>query len=615
MMFVRFWTLLLVVLVGLSVRQYLATGLSPTAAGKEIRVEIEAGPFELKRRYRSMEGPYCVQNLSFGELIAARKIVLPEGLVRSGDGASMTGGLNAVSELTLSGDPGPRKLYWLKGIDEVVLDEKGRVLPTAEFICHLNVDVDVAFRNQTFPMAEPCRNSRIFTITQGQTRIEFPRGYAVPVASDEVWGFTFQAANRTTDEHRRIRHRLTLTLVEDRSLAEPLKALAWETPFLSVIVDRYSKQAEEADHAGMPDCLPTSRGLTAPNSVPNTNWDDFCGRRRSGHFVVPPGRNTWRSTYPELTVNTERHVRLVWSHIHPLLEECSLILCRGRKKLFSVHSKTRTDRGLEIESIDMVTAPEGNGIVLPAKEVYEIECTYNNTTGEAHDSMVTFGLFFDDERFVRPEWVSNPAPNRLPVSTGAPVAGEPVTVDKSGNITVGWPIFDPARDGPLLKSKKRLLLETSRGELRLVIDPSLAPQSATQMHRLLTRGAFNDTVFCAYQSGFFLQVGEAQTKTGQAALASENRRLLRRLPVELSGVTGDKVIHRQGALTLSRDPSKPDSALGSFSILLGAAPHLDGLQTVFGYAESDPVTSATLKALGQDFQANTLVIRSVKELK
>ncbi|GMU57367.1 MAG: hypothetical protein AMXMBFR33_65130 [Candidatus Xenobia bacterium] len=615
MNFKRVWTLLLV-LVGLSVLQYLANGLSGVPAqGKEIRVEIEAGPFDLKRRYRSMEGPYCVQNLSFGELIAARKIVLPEGLVRSGDGASMTGGLNVVTDLTLSGDPGPRKLYWLKGIEEVVLDENGRVMPTAEFICHLNVDVDVAYRNRTFPLAEPCRNGRIFTITQGQTRIEFPRGYAVPVASDEVWGYTFQAANRTTDEHRRIRHRLTLTLVEDGPSSQPMKALAWETPFLSVIVDRFSKQAEEAEHAKMPDCLPISRGLTAPNSVPNTNWDDFCGRRRSGHFVVPPGRNTWRSTYPELTVNTERHVRLVWSHIHPLLEECSLILCRGRNKLFSVHSQTRTDRGLEIVNIDMITAPEGNGIVLPANEVYEIECTYNNTTGAAHDSMVTFGVFFDDKRFVRPDWVTNPRLAEPVLSPVSPVAGEPVTVDKSGNIIVGWPLFDPAKDGPLLKSKKRLQLETSRGSLRLEIDPSLAPQAATQMHRLLTSGAFDDTPFCAYQPGYFVQVAEAQTKTGQAVLASENRRLLRRLPVELPGLTRGKVVHRSGALTLSRDPSKPDSALGSFSILLGDAPHLDNQQTVFGYADSDPATTATLKALGQDFQANTLVLRSVKELK
>lgn len=619
MSFLRVGTMLLAVLLGLTACQFIASGTmlnSPQGEGRPIRVSIEAGPFELRQRYRSMEGPYCVQNLTFGELVAFGKIILPEGIVRAGNGASMNGGLSSNEGMKLSGDPGPRKLYWLKGIEEVVLDENGVVLPTAEFICHLNVDVDPAARNRAFPKGEPCRNGRIFTITQGQTKIYFPRGYAVPVASDEIWGYTFQAANRTTDEHRRIKHRLTLTLIEDATLKQPLKALSWETPFLSVVVDKNSPQAEEAAHGQMPDCLPTSRGLTAPNSVPNTNWDDNCGRRRSGHFVVPPGRNTWRAPYPELTVNAERHVRLVWSHIHPLLEECSLIQCRGQEKLFRVHSKTKTDRGLEIESIDMITAPEGKGIVLKPNEAFEIECTYNNTTGEAHDSMVTFGVFFDDDRWVRPDWVKAAPAARQPqvaAQQGTPVSN-PVFIGKNGDISYGWPMFDPGKDGPILRDKKRLELDTSKGKLRLVLDPAMAPQSATQMYRLLSKGAFKDTPFCSYQTGFYLQVAEAQTKLS-GTLSSENVRNIRRMPVELGALGQGKVVHRQGALTLSRDPNKSDSAIGSFSILLGQAPHLDGVQTVFGYVENDAATQATLKALTSSFQANTLVIRGVRELK
>jgi cyclophilin family peptidyl-prolyl cis-trans isomerase len=191
-----------------------------------------------------------------------------------------------------------------------------------------------------------------------------------------------------------------------------------------------------------------------------------------------------------------------------------------------------------------------------------------------------------------------------------------VIIGKNGQVSYGWPMFDPAKDGPILQGKKRLELDTSKGKLRLVLDPAMAPQSATQMYRLLKNGAFNETPFCSYQTGFYLQVGEAQTKIGPgSSISSENRRALRRMPVELGGVGKGRVVHSPGALTLSRDPSQSDSAMGSFSILLGNAPHLDGVQTVFGYADTDPATQATLKALTTDFQANTLVIRGVQELK
>lgn len=556
---------------------FLATGCQQTAQVHERELEgkpsvatLVAGPFQLNQRYRSMEGPYIIQNARVGDLIQAGTTVLPESKIRSAR-ASMQGDFHSLTALGPA--RGPRKLYWLKAIDLVVLDENEKVLPTAEFICHMNLDVDMNARNQAFPQAERCVNPRLITLTQGQTHLEFPAGFALPVASDETWIFTLQAANRTTDEHRRIKHRCQLTFIEDSQLRRPIKPLAWIPTFVSVVVDRNTEAAAAKEHELAPDCLGASAGLTAPNSVPGTNYDDICGRRRSGHWVIPPGRNTYQSPSLELLSPKQRTLRLVWSHVHPLLENVTLLQCKGKKTLFQVKSETDTRHGLEIKSIETLSSPEG--ITLPPNERMELQCTYNNTTGEALDSMVAVGMFYDDDLFTRPDWKS------APVATAAPPA------------VMAVPLFDKSKDGPLLTRRTRVRIETSKGPLRLVLDPALAPIHATQVYRLLTSGAYRGTPLEGYEPGRYLKFGNATALTSQKEL--------RRLPLE------SRAPHKRGVLTMARY-DEPDSALSSFSILLADQPHMDGSYTVFGYVDSDPASEKTVRALTEDFRPNVLTL-------
>ncbi len=301
-----------------------------------------------------------------------------------------------------------RQLYWFKGLKLEVIDEKGKVMPTAEFICHLNLDVDKDFRNKVFFEGEPCRNNRIFTATQGETDMCFPEGFAVPAASDEFWTVYFQAANRTTDEHRRLRHRLTMFFIKDSELVYPLKALDWYAPFVTVVVDRDTPEAMEAEHEHIPHCLGSSAGVTAPNSAPQTVFTDGFGRRVSGHWVVPPGRYTYHGPITEerepAFSSTDRRVHFAWSHVHPCCTSVSLVRCgaKDRAALFTANVQTKTDHGLELLHIDTISSKDG--IVLPAGEPYEIEAHYENTTESPLDSMVSLGIFFEDNRFVRPEW-------------------------------------------------------------------------------------------------------------------------------------------------------------------------------------------------------------------
>jgi hypothetical protein len=214
------------------------TALEPLSA-REVKtpegtvelVKITVGPFDLHRKYRSMEGPWVAQDFRLGDLVASDQITIPESAILFVEGYSKAPSMTDSKEPSMMGGGGKssptnatglvdtskskRELLWFKGLKLEVLDENNRVLPTAEFICHFNMDVDPTFRKKVFPNKLPNVNARIMTLTQGQTEFHFPEGTAIPCASDEVWKMTFQAANRTSTAHRRVKHRMTMEFIKD----------------------------------------------------------------------------------------------------------------------------------------------------------------------------------------------------------------------------------------------------------------------------------------------------------------------------------------------------------------------------------------------------------------
>src|SRR5262249_7386535 len=113
--------------------------------------EIIVGPFDLSRRYRSMEGPYCHEEVTIGDLLNNKKDIVPDSRIFFvGTGAEPPSCMGqSPPGHSKGGAPtaAKRELYWFKGIKLDVLDENDKPLKDAEFICHMNIDVDKNFRN------------------------------------------------------------------------------------------------------------------------------------------------------------------------------------------------------------------------------------------------------------------------------------------------------------------------------------------------------------------------------------------------------------------------------------------------------------------------------------
>ncbi|UCC89978.1 MAG: peptidylprolyl isomerase [Anaerolineales bacterium] len=126
-------------------------------------------------------------------------------------------------------------------------------------------------------------------------------------------------------------------------------------------------------------------------------------------------------------------------------------------------------------------------------------------------------------------------------------------------------VIDPAKT-------YRATIQTSRGDIELVLDAVDAPQTVNNFVFLSCQGFYDGLTFHRYEPGFVIQGGDP--------LGLGNGGPGYVVPAEIS------LPHIEGALAMARLPDQVnpqrDSSGSQFYITLTATPFLDGAYTVFG---------------------------------
>jgi cyclophilin family peptidyl-prolyl cis-trans isomerase len=601
------------------------------------QVVVEAGPFDIKRKYKSMEGPFIGGSFVVSDLVASKKISLPEravgyvelgGLAPSMNGGGAPAAFKDTEVAGLVHNTDKDALYWIKGLKLEVIDEHGNVMPDAEFICHFNWNNDPAYHNKRFPDATHTENSRLFSLTQGQTEILLPNGFGIPAAGDEVWNLWYQAANRTTTEHRRVKHRCTLYLIKDRDLINPIQAVHEKLPTMGLVTDRNFPNLTTEYKKVCPACSGTSAAVNAPNDVIGGVYSDKTGRRYTGHWVVPPGEHTYTCMVNDLETpdfanpkdDIEPSIHLVWSHVHPLCTDFSLYEVKDSSKRLVLSSKadTKTEHGLQIANVDLISSEKGI-LLHPVGATYELQQTYNNTTGVPLDSMGTMGVFFTDKKFIRPTWslpqneviscMSKPGTGDVQ-DVQKPIASKQELAKANAMMHSPVPMISNKNSVPLLTAPTKVELNTFDGPIDIELNPTFAPKTASYMANLFLKGAFNGTRIYDFKPNFLMSVARPDDKiTRNLDELVSAHMSMRRLPLE----TSEKALHKKYSLTMSRESTK-DSGLGSFSILLIDAPHMDGKYCVFGKVIPNEKSLTTLANIEKNWNEKKGVIMSATKL-
>ena len=397
-----------------------AIGLILLAASPCIAAErqILSKVYTIDRKYRSMEGPSSLQ-----------KIIL---------GSSAT-----------------PELLWITSIRTEMVAEDGTTPQVPELMCHVNVDLESNAHQALFNLPRPTA-ARLMTLSQGMLSARLPVGYGFPIASNEPLLLFTQVLNHNIEHpnNLKVRHRVTFEYVRDADLTRPMKPLfnlgASGMVQLNDAMALTSMGGAATEHNGG-SCLIGQRAPQA--AATSADYIDPSGRKMTGHWIVPPGRQvnasdiTW---FLNLPFNTRLHYAAV--HLHPFAESLSVRDVTTGNVIVQSRA-TNPSKGIGLAKVETFTSLEG--IPLYSTHKYELESVYNNTTSANADSMASVFLGLDDPEFVKP--------------TRGELARRSAALFESDSVTV----------------------RTTAGDFTALLARDAAPNTSIQVARLALAGVFN----------------------------------------------------------------------------------------------------------------------------
>ena len=394
-----------------------------TAAPRVHTKEILSKVYAIDRKYRSMEGPSSVQRITLED--AAK----PE-------------------------------LLWIVGIRTEMVGEDGRTPQLPELMCHVNVDLDPAKHQALFDFNRVTA-TRLMTLSQGMLEAKLPPGFGFPVASNEPLILFTQVLNHNIEHpnHLLVRHRVTFEYIRDAETTEPVKPLFNVGASGMVQLDDNpialasmmpSATDGMAEHSGA-HCIVAPR---APQAVSTSaDYVDPSGRRMTGHWIVPPGRQvnasdiTW---FMQLPYDTRLHYAAF--HLHPFAESLSIRDTTTDATVVKSNAQNPSE-GIGLTHVDTVSSVAG--IPLYKAHKYDLVSAYNNTTHANADSMASVFLGLDDPEFVR--------------------SSED----------------DFSRRAAALLDSNFVVIRTAAGDLKAQLMREAAPMASAQVARLIYGGAFD----------------------------------------------------------------------------------------------------------------------------
>lgn len=131
---------------------------------------------------------------------------------------------------------------------------------------------------------------------------------------------------------------------------------------------------------------------------------------------------------------------------------------------------------------------------------------------------------------------------------------------------------------PVLPAHEPLiLLETSRGVIKILLYRKDAPITAGNFLDLVQKGFYNGLAFHRYEPGFLIQGGDPRG-SGEGVYVDPATNNVRSIPLEIK----NNLRHSEAGMLAMARAGAPDSASCQFYLTLAACPQLDDKYAVFG---------------------------------
>jgi hypothetical protein len=390
-------------------------------------------------------------------------------------------GPSSVERIYLGDPNGPAELLWVTGIRTEMVDADGTTPQLPELMCHVNVDLDPGKHQALFGFHRPTA-SRLMTLSQGMLAAKLPAGFGFPLASNEPLLLFTQVLNLNIQhpQNIKVRHRVTIDYVRASEATTPIKPLFNVGASGMVQLDNNpialthsmmsmpdtSSVTTEAGHEGatMNPNMSCLVGARAPQATSGSaDYVDPQGRKLTGHWVVPPGKQVNHSDITWfMNLQADTRLRYAAVHLHPFAKSLEMRDMTTGKTVFLAKAENPA-AGVGLTHVDEFTSAEG--VPLQHAHKYSLISTYDNPTNANADSMASIFLGLDDPELVVP---------------------------KSDQL---------ARTSASLFDSKTLVLHTNIGDITATLDREHAAETVIQVARYALGGAFDATRLIGQKNG------------------------------------------------------------------------------------------------------------------
>ncbi|KGO84099.1 hypothetical protein IP98_00512 [Flavobacterium cauense R2A-7] len=282
------------------------------------------------------------------------------------------------------------KILWITGFKVKAVDAKTNEALSNDYICHMNVDINDTQYYTQWHLEDRIGKQypRMTSLSHGLEHFDFPKGYGVPIIGKDYLFVTTQTLNHNQpDIFKKVKHEVSVRYEAYDKTQKPLMS---KTVYIQLPFDKHDPFKGPLDPASN-QCIPVE--------TKNHTYCDKAGNMLSGHWVIPSGIKTYRSSITEqLQIKDSARLHFSAPHVHPFATSISVVDKTENKMLFTCKVTNYTTK-IGLQNIE--TFSSKNGIWLYENHEYELVMTCNNTSKTDQDMMGSMFLFFYDKELDR----------------------------------------------------------------------------------------------------------------------------------------------------------------------------------------------------------------------
>ncbi|MBS7787507.1 hypothetical protein KIH23_09385 [Flavobacterium sp. CYK-55] len=281
-------------------------------------------------------------------------------------------------------------LVWITDFHVRAMDAKTRKYISKDFICHLNVDFNDANYYASLGLESRIGKQypRMTTLSHGVENFTLPKGFGVPMKGNQWLLATTQSLNHNIpDANYLIKHEVTIGYHKDDQQTKPLMCRAI---YIQLPYDKQDPFKEPLNPASN-QCVP----IETKNHV----YTDAQGNNYSGHWLIKPGKNTYKSNVDnQLMIEDSLRLHAAAIHAHPMSRYITLWDVTTQRPVFTSKIQNHKNK-IGIDYISSFLSEKG--VWLYKNHHYELILDVDNTSGKDQDMMGSMFLFFYDQKLDR----------------------------------------------------------------------------------------------------------------------------------------------------------------------------------------------------------------------